>query len=744
MLAHALPRNAATTILALLVAAGSPPASVVGGNPADMAAYEAAKAQVGRDPDAHVRLALWCETHGLKAERLKHLAIAVIANPRHSMARGLMGLVDYHGRWQRPESIPDKVRADAEFSATLAEYNTRRAKLANTADAHWKLALWCEEKGLKAEATAHLSSVVRLDPSREAAWKRLGCKKHNGRWMTEVEIAEEKAENQAQKQADKRWRPLLEKWQGWLSSKSKRQVAEDLLAGVTDPRAVPAVCAVFAAGEAPSQVIAVRVLGQIDSGAASRALAMLAVFGESAEIRRVAIETLKQRDPREFARLLTGLLQETIAYEVRPVGGPGSPGALFVKGKKLNVQRLYAPPAMPNIPLFAGEPVAYDAEGLPVVSRLNGLGTLRHVTKSQLIPALSSRQFADYRPSDPAVAAALTDYRANPIGQLDRFFRDHPYNRQAFLANPDAYFRQYVTGMTIGRETATSTPVASETLIPVGQIVREYQRAAISAQQQLAEDAAAIEAHNADVKKLNDSVVRVLDEVSGLDLGADIDAWKAWWIDLQGYAYLPAPDQPAPTIVQNVPLAYQPKFVPVPTLVSPAGPTTTSTDIVIQPISKIASCFGAGTQVRTFQGPQSIESLHVGDRVLAQDLKTGALSYQPILVVLHNPPSSTFRIRMTGDAEPIVSSPFHRFWKAGQGWVMARDLKAGDTLRMLDGLAQVESVEAGTVQPVFNLEVAADHDFFVGHRGTLVHDNTIPRLRLDPFDAEPSLSSLAR
>ena len=42
------------------------------------------------------------------------------------------------------------------------------------------------------------------------------------------------------------------------------------------------------------------------------------------------------------------------------------------------------------------------------------------------------------------------------------------------------------------------------------------------------------------------------------------------------------------------------------------------------------------------------------------------------------------------------------------------------------------------------LEVAADHDFFVGHRGTLVHDNTIPRLRLDPFDAEPSLSTLAR
>ena len=35
---------------------------------------EAALAQVGRDADAHVRLALWCEAHGLSAERLKHLA----------------------------------------------------------------------------------------------------------------------------------------------------------------------------------------------------------------------------------------------------------------------------------------------------------------------------------------------------------------------------------------------------------------------------------------------------------------------------------------------------------------------------------------------------------------------------------------------------------------------------------------------------------------------------------------------
>ena len=49
----------------------------------------------------------------------------------------------------------------------------------------------------------------------------------------------------------------------------------------------------------------------------------------------------------------------------------------------------------------------------------------------------------------------------------------------------------------------------------------------------------------------------------------------------------------------------------------------------------------------------------------------------------HNPPSKTFHVKLGG--ETIVSSEFHRFWKAGQGWVMARDLKVGDRLRTLDG-----------------------------------------------------------
>jgi hypothetical protein len=328
----------------------------------DLADYEKAKATVGRDADAQVRLALWCEAHGLPSERLKHLALAVIGDPMNATARGLMGLVAFKGEWKRPESVAEKVKADEALTAKLAEYNGRRERAADTADAQWKLGLWCEENGLAAEAKAHFSTVTRLDPSREAAWKRLGCKKVGGRWVTEAQVTAEKAEAEAQKAADKHWKPLLTKWRGWLGGKdeSKREEAERLFSNLSDVRAVPSIWIVFVAGEKPDHDSAVRLLGQIDSAGSSIALAYLATFDDSSEIRRKAREILKRRDPREFAGALIALLRDPIKYEVKPVGGPGSPGVLFVEGERFNLQRNYSAPALPRQIRLFSDAVPFD------------------------------------------------------------------------------------------------------------------------------------------------------------------------------------------------------------------------------------------------------------------------------------------------------------------------------------------------------------------------------------------------
>ena len=262
-----------------------------------LAAYHDLVKRSGGDADTQVRLALWCEASGLGPERLKHLALAVLTDPGHATARGLLGHVAVRGRWRRPEDLDELLRGDTQFSAALAEYDVRRDRMEDTADAHWRLALWCEQKGLEAEAWAHFAAVTRREPAREAAWRRLGYTRHHGRWMRPEQIAAETSALEAQRKADRHWKPLLSRWKWALKEDSRRAWAEAKLAGVTDPRVVPAIWEAFAGGGPDDQGRAARLLAQVDGSSATRALALLAVFGDSAEIRRVATETLARRRP---------------------------------------------------------------------------------------------------------------------------------------------------------------------------------------------------------------------------------------------------------------------------------------------------------------------------------------------------------------------------------------------------------------------------------------------------------------
>ena len=117
-----------------------------------------------------------------------------------------------------------------------------------------------------------------------------------------------------------------------------------------------------------------------------------------------------------------------------------------------------------------------------------------------------------------------------------------------------------------------------------------------------------------------------------------------------------------------------------------------------------------------------------------------ALGYRPVVGVYHNPPNATFRIDLGN--ETIVATGIHRFWKAGQGWAMARELKPGDRLRTIGGIAMVKSVEPDKVQPVFNLQIADGDSFFVGEQGVLAHDNSIVNPTDKPFDGVPVLGEL--
>jgi len=66
--------------------------------------------------------------------------------------------------------------------AVREEYEQRSAAAAD-ADAHYRLALWCKENGLAAEALRHQRAVVTLDPDHRAARRALGYEQVHGRWV---------------------------------------------------------------------------------------------------------------------------------------------------------------------------------------------------------------------------------------------------------------------------------------------------------------------------------------------------------------------------------------------------------------------------------------------------------------------------------------------------------------------------------------------------------------------------------
>jgi hypothetical protein len=92
----------------------------------------------------------------------------------------------------------------------------------------------------------------------------------------------------------------------------------------------------------------------------------------------------------------------------------------------------------------------------------------------------------------------------------------------------------------------------------------------------------------------------------------------------------------------------------------------------------------------------------------------------------------------------MVATGIHRFWKAGQGWVMTRELRPGDRLRTVSGTLVVESVRIEKAQKVFNLQIAGGENFFVGAAGVLAHDNSLVNPAEKPFDRVPSLQDIAR
>jgi hypothetical protein len=214
----------------------------------------------------------------------------------------------------------------------------------------------------------------------------------------------------------------------------------------------------------------------------------------------------------------------------------------------------------------------------------------------------------------------------------------------------------------------------------------------------------------------NERIVEVLEEATGKQLGGNPKAWWDWWREHTGY------DQPTERPVERQYYTDTDSYYygqPTYDLRPPGG----SSGVTI-PVRAGGGfeCFAKGTLVWAKTGQQPIESLQLGDLVLAQNVETGELAYKPVIGRTVRPPSPN--LKMTFEGEDLLTTRGHPFWVAGVGWRMAKEIGDAAVLHAVTGSTRVNAVQEAGEAEAYNLVVADFNTYFVGEAGVLVHDNT--------------------
>jgi len=217
-----------------------------------------------------------------------------------------------------------------------------------------------------------------------------------------------------------------------------------------------------------------------------------------------------------------------------------------------------------------------------------------------------------------------------------------------------------------------------------------------------------IAARNMKAEDKNKRVVTALRNITSAEVEPNATAWWSWWTK-ENERY----ETEKPTITRYASYSDPATIQTVPVSVPQQ----------IQVTERMGyECFPAGTMVRTQRGRTAIEKIRTGDRVLAQDIETGELTYKIVLATTERPPSELVKVKLNDGT--ITSTSGHLFWTNNFGWKMAKHLQPGDELHSLKRGMKVEEVSNAKKAVAHNLVVADYATYFVGDQDLLTHDNT--------------------
>jgi hypothetical protein len=334
--------------------------------------------------------------------------------------------------------------------------------------------------------------------------------------------------------------------------------------------------------------------------------------------------------------------------------------------------------------------------------RAEAIGTLRYRPLNDYVPTLMEGLAAPIesayqvvRDPDGSVHYRHAIYREGPFADWSHrtsrsIYGDESPGWQAAALVSDAR----PATLLANAASPSSSSSSSRTVSPA-----EARRSALRYEQEIALAEEQVAEANKRTAALNERIVAVLKGATEQDLGDEPRAWWDWWIDYTDY--------------------YR-------TAERPVYETQDYTnDYVVEPVEGgSCECFARGTTVWTKIGPRPIESLELGDLVLAQNVESGELKYKPVTARTVRPPSELLQFSV--GREQIRSTRGHPMWVTGLGWRMAKELEEGAVLHSVAGTTRLEHVEAAGIAEAYNLVVADFNTYFVGESGILVHDN-LPR-----------------
>lgn len=207
-----------------------------------------------------------------------------------------------------------QVKSVTNQSPAELKYQEIRTQYPDDADSQWKLAEWCRENNLSRQRAVHLERVIHHQPDHLLARRGLGYIQLDGRWARqedimkergyvlykgqwklpqEIELIEAKRKSAAE---ERRWFTQLKSDRALLDEGgAKAKQALERIRAISHPDAVPAILEAFKSDQDEGlRTVYLKVLGQIGTDPAVRALVEVALASGNEELRITAVEELKR------------------------------------------------------------------------------------------------------------------------------------------------------------------------------------------------------------------------------------------------------------------------------------------------------------------------------------------------------------------------------------------------------------------------------------------------------------------